>query len=222
VLPPLNHFQCYETHRPPARIFGLTADDIFGPSVIDLKKLKRVCAPADKNHEDPTAPTDPDHLGVVTIKQTSPRFVPVKGVTITNQFGTQTMNVTKPDRLLVPTAKGVAVPPAMPAEFGVDHFKCYKIAYAKMRQFNISVQDQFGSITVDIKKPTHVCVNVDKNGEGNPDLTQNLMCYKVVITAGTPPAQLPAQIFTIDQFGPDVYRPYGPRELCVPSEIELP
>lgn len=222
MLPPLNHFQCYETHRQPARIFGLTADDIFGPSVIDLKKLKRVCAPADKNHEDPTAFTDPDHLGVFTIKQRSPKFRPVKNVKVTNQFGTLTMNVTKPDRLLVPTAKGIAVPPTLPAAFGVDHFKCYKIAYAKQRVFNVSVQDQFNAITLDLKKPTHLCVNVDKNGEGNPDLTQNLMCYKVVISQGTPPAQPPDRIFTIDQFKSDVYKPYGPRDFCVPSEVTLP
>jgi hypothetical protein len=168
------------------------------------------------------AATDPDHLGVFTIKQTSPKFRPVKGVVVTNQFGTLTMNVTKPDRLLVPTAKGVVAPPVMPPAFGVDHFKCYKVAYAKMRAFGISVQDQFGAITVDIKKPTHVCVNADKNGEGNPDLTQNLLCYKVVITPGTPAAQPPTQIFTVDQFKNDVYKPYGPRDFCVPSDVTIP
>jgi hypothetical protein len=222
VLPPLNHFQCYETHRAPTRIFGLTLDDMFGPGVVDLKKLKRICAPADKNGEDPTAVTDPDHLGVFTLKQTSPRFNAIKGVTVENQFGVQTMNVVKPDRLLLPTAKSLIGPPALPPSFGVDHFKCYKVAYLKLRKFGITVQDQFGLITVDIKKPTHLCVNADKNGEGIPDLTQHLMCYKVVVSPGTPAVMLPAEIFTADQFGPDVYRPYGPRELCVPSTVTLP
>ena len=60
------------------------------------------------------------------------------------------------------------------------------------------------------------------HGEGIPDLTQNLMCYKVVISTGTPAAQFPSTIFTIDQFGPDSYGVYGPRELCVPSEFRLP
>jgi hypothetical protein len=219
VLPPLNHFQCYETHRHPERIFGVTLDDVFGPGVVDLKKLKRICAPADKNSEDPTAPTDPDHLGVYTIKQTAPRFHPVKNVVVSNQFGTQTMSVVKPDRLLVPTAKSLDSPIDLPASFGVDHFKCYKVAYLKLRAFGISVHDQFGMITVDIKKPTHLCVHANKNGEGDPDLTQNLMCYKVVISPGTPPAQLPEQVFTHDQFGPDTYPVYGPREFCVPTDI---
>jgi hypothetical protein len=222
VLPPLNHFQCYETHRPPAGVFGVTLDDMFGPGVVDLKKLKRVCAPADKNMEDPTAPTDPDHLGVFTIKQRTPRFRPVKGVIVENQFGSQSMMVTKPDRLLMPTAKSVIGSPALPDTFGVDHFKCYKVAYAKLRVFNITIQDQFGAIQVDIKKPTHLCVHADKNGEGIPDLTQHLMCYKVSIIPGTPEAQLPSTIFTSDQIGLDSYGVYGPRELCVPSTVRLP
>jgi hypothetical protein len=65
-------------------------------------------------------------------------------------------------------------------------------------------------------------VNADKQGEGIPDLTQNLMCYKVVISPGTPAALLPPMIFTIDQFGTDTYKPYGPRDFCVPSEVRLP
>ena len=116
--------------------------------------------------------------------------------------------------------------PSLPTAFGVDHFKCYKVAFVKLRKFGISVHDQFGDqsgkITVDIKKPTHLCVPADKKGEGIPDLTQNLMCYKVVITPGTPSAQLPSTIFTNNQFGPDSYSVYGPRDLCVPSEFRLP
>lgn len=222
VLPPLNHFQCYETHRKPARIFGITLEDIFGPSVVDLKKLKRICAPSDKNMEDPTASTDPDHLGVFTIKQTSPRFQPVKGVIVEDQFGRHEMNVTKPDRLLMPTAKSLTGYPPLPTEFGVDHFKCYKVAYAKLRAFNILIEDQFGDLSIDIKKPTHLCVNADKNDEGIPDLTQNLLCYKMVVSPGTLAAQLPPVIFTTDQFGPDTYKVYGPRDFCVPASVELP
>ena len=222
VLPPLNHFDCYETHRGPARIFGITLDDRFGPGVVDLKKLKRICAPADKNGEDPTASSDPDHLGAFTIKQRSPRFLPIKGVIVENQFGKQTMNVVKPDRLLVPTAKGLVGYPALPPSFGVDHFKCYKIAYAKLRLFGIALTDQFNLVTIDVKKPTHLCVNADKKGEGIPDLTQNLMCYKVVVSPGTPAVQPPSTIYTVDQFGPDTYGVYGLRELCVPSQITVP
>ena len=222
VLPPLNHFQCYETHHGPERIFGISLDDRFGPGVVDLKKLKRICAPSDKNGEDPTAASDPDHLGVYTIKQTSPRFQPIKGVVVENQFGVQTMNVVKPDRLLVPTAKSLTGPVPLPGSFGVDHFKCYKVAYVKLRAVGIHTEDQFGAQSIDIKKPTHLCVPADKSGEGIPDLTQNLLCYKPVVSPGTLPAPRPPIIYTHDQFGPDSYPFYGLRDFCVPSTIVFP
>ena len=89
----------------------------------------------------------------------------------------------------------------------------------KLRSFGIEIEDQFGPTTIDVKKPTHLCVNANKKGEGYADLTQNLMCYKVVITPGTPAQQVPPLIYTRDQFGPDAYGVYGPREFCVPTEI---
>ncbi|MEO6028041.1 MAG: hypothetical protein ABIR79_14345 [Candidatus Binatia bacterium] len=218
-LPPVNHFQCYETHHSPTRIVGLPLDDQFGPGIVEVKKAKRICAPADKNDEDPTAPDDADHLTVYTIKQTSPRFIRRKAQVVVNQFGTQTMDVVKPDRMLVPTVKSLNGTPVLPPAFGVDHFKCYRVAYAKLRAFGLKIHDQFGTITIDIKKPTHLCVPADKNGEGIPDFTQYLMCYRMRIAPRFPPAQLPATIFTRNQFGADSYRVFGPRELCVPSQL---
>jgi hypothetical protein len=203
-------------------VFGVTLDDRFGPGVVDLKNLKRICAPSDKNGEDPTAASDPDHLGVYTLKQRSPRFQPIKGVVVENQFGVQTMKVVKPDRLLVPTAKSLTGPVSLPDSFGVDHFKCYKVASVKLRAAGLHTEDQFGGQSIDIKKPTHLCVPANKNGEGIPDLTQNLLCYKAMVSSGTLPAPRPPIIYTHDQFGPDSYPFYGLRDFCVPSTIVFP
>jgi hypothetical protein len=222
VLPPLNRFECYETHRRPARVYGVTTDDVFGSAVVDLKKLKRLCAPADLAGTDPTAPTDPDHLGIYTIKQTSPKFRPIRGVTVTTEFGSLTMNITKADRLLVPTAKSVLGPVDLPAMFNVDHFKCYKVAYAKFRTTGLDIEDQFDRYMIDLKKPSHLCVNVDKNGEGIPDLTQNLLCFKPIVSPGTAPPNMPPVVFTHDQFGSDSFSLYGPRDFCVPAQLTLP
>jgi hypothetical protein len=122
----------------------------------------------------------------------------------------------------VPTAKSLSGPIDLPAAFAVDHFKCYRTAFEKFRAFAIAIVDQFGTITVDIKKPSHLCMPADKNGEGIADLTQYLMCYQVRITHGTPLAQAPSVIYTHDQFGPDTYPAFGARELCVPSQVTLP
>jgi hypothetical protein len=67
----VRHFTCYKVRRtigaPPAgSVPGVAVDTVFeggaGPVAIDLAKPKRLCAPADKNGEDPGAPNDPDHL----------------------------------------------------------------------------------------------------------------------------------------------------------------
>ena len=85
----------------------------------------------------------------------------------------------------------------------------------------VKIDDQFGTITVDVKKPLHLCVPVDKNGEGIPSPGQAAMCYLVRTTPGTPPPQkhLPNTLYTTHQFGSAALEVFGPRELCVPSTI---
>ncbi len=216
---PLDHFQCYETHRKAINLAGVSAEDRFGPSTITVKRHKRICAPANKNGEDPDAVNHPGHLNFYTIKQTTPKTVKIKGVVVTNQFGVLVVTVGKADRLLVPTAKSLVGYPG-PLLTPLDHFKCYKVGNAKFRRPGISIETQFGAITVDIKKPTHLCAPVNKNGEDPtaPSHPEHLLCYKV---SGPRPDTQPV-VFTNDQFGPDSYTFYGPRELCVPSEVAVP
>lgn len=217
----LNHFICYEIHNPALNRAGVSLVNQFGPSTATVKRAKRICLPADKNDEDPVAVGQPETLTSFTIKQDTPRFVRQKGVQATNQFGAVTFDVVKPDRLLVPTSKSLAGIPAPPMFPGLDHFECYKIAFAKTRVSGVKLDDQFGTITVDVKKPLHVCVPVNKNGEGIPSPGQAAMCYLVRTTNGTPPPQkhLPNTLYTTHQFGSAANEVYGPRELCVPSTI---
>jgi hypothetical protein len=219
TFPPVQHYQCYETHGASINLAGVSVEDVFGPSTVTVKRNKRICAPADKNGEAPDAVADPRHLNLYTIKQTDPGPTKVKDVTVTNQFGDLVINVGKPDRLLVPTAKSlITTPGQLPVP--LDHFKCYKSQGAKFRASGIAVETQFGPLTVDIKKPLHLCAPANKNGEdptapGHPDY---LMCYQV---KGQRPATQPT-IYTNDQFGPDHYSFFGTRELCVPSQVTLP
>ena len=188
--------------------------DAFGPSTVRVLRSKRFCAPADKNHEDPTAPTDPDHLTVYTIKQTAPRFQRVHGFTVNNQFGTMALDLVRPDALFVPTAKSHTgpIPSYTPA---IDHFKCYK-ARGRFRAGPIDVTDQFGSIVGRIKRPVRYCAPVDKNGEGVLDPSTHLVCYQIRSAAGAP---TPDTLYSLNQFGPDAFTIFGPRELCVPSTV---
>src|SRR5262245_38490244 len=73
---PLNHFLCYESHQAPVNRPGVSLRDQFDdpqgpPSTVTVKKAKRLCAPADKEGEDSTAPDDLAHLTAYTIKQTT-------------------------------------------------------------------------------------------------------------------------------------------------------
>ncbi len=212
--PALDHFACFEIHRLPLNSTRVLTDQ-FGTSTVTIKKAKRLCAPADKNGEDPTAPSDPAHLTSYTIKQTDPPFARVGNVRVANQFGTLTVDVIKPDRLLVPTAKSLtATPPALANP--IDHFKCYKVkSTGGFSLAGVNLVTQFGGITVDIIRPLHLCVPVNKNNEdpGAPNHNQHLMCYKV----RGPRPQVPDQVFTNNQFGTDNFAVFGPRELCVPS-----
>ena len=134
------------------------------------------------------------------------------------------VDVVKPEFLLVPSLKSLAAPPTPPTPipFGVDHFLCYKIAHARFREAGITVDDQFASLTVDIKKPIRLCAPVDKNGEGiqTPDL--HMLCYQVRTTSGTPKFTGIPDAFVNNQFGPDTLQIRGIRELCVPSTKMLP
>jgi hypothetical protein len=143
----------------------------------------------------------------------------VLGVRIVNQFGATVVDVIKPDRLLVPSAKDLDAPPALPAAFGVDHFKCYKVRVSKgegrfSKVYGVTVADQFGTATVRLVKPFRLCVPVDKDGEspGSEDHPDDLLCYKTkdgvapTVTAHVA-NQLASQSLQLKRFA----------ELCVPS-----
>ena len=82
----------------------------------------------------------------------------------------------------------------------------------------MKIDDEFGTIIVDVKRPVRLCVPVDKNGEGIPDPTQHLMCYEVrptsssVFTSAGP-------VFINNQFGADSFQASRTRELCVPASV---
>jgi len=193
---------------------GVTANDALGASTITVRQAKRLCAPVNKNNEDPTAPSHPGHQTFYTIKQTGPKFDRVKDLTVTDQFGTIEVDLVRPERLLVPTSKSLSAPPPPALGVPLDHYKCYRVRGARVRVPNVSVQTQFnpaGPVNVAIKRPRDLCFPVDKNGEGINDPTRGLMCYQVRTLPQQPP-----HVWTTDQFGSADYDLFGIRDLCVP------
>jgi cysteine-rich repeat protein len=219
----LTHYQCYEVDHAVFTASGISLNDRFGASTVKIIKPKRLCNPADKNGEDPTAPQRPEHLTGYIIKQTAPPFSIIPGVTVVNQFGTFVMALNRPEKMLVPASKSLAPPPPPPLAVPTDHFKCYKVSGSKTNVTGLVVEDQFGVLHIDVKKPFRLCVAADKNGEGIPNPGENLLCYKIRTSPGFPTFHGPTTpVFIHDQFQAVGFDVKHLRELCVPSSITTP
>jgi len=105
TCPVLDHFQCYEVK--PAFFSQVTVHvtDQFGTLTETLRYPHRLCAPANKNNEDPTAPSHPDHL--TCYKTTDGKF-PQSTHTIDNQFGLDDVTLIHRRELCVPSLKNPA------------------------------------------------------------------------------------------------------------------
>jgi hypothetical protein len=213
----LNHFQCYEAKKAAITAGTVSVQDQFGSSNVTLSKPNRLCAPTNKQNEDPTAPTDPDHLKSWQDKHKRPK---VFNQTIVNQFGTVVVDVSNPAFLLVPASKGLAGNPPPLAAPTVDHFQCYKVKrsrgsvkFAKIP--GVTGNDQFGPYTVDLMRPRWLCAPANKAGEDPtaPSHAEHLLCYK---TRNAAPFTR-RTVFTTDQFGNQQLDLMRRIELCVPS-----
>ncbi len=213
----LDHFQCYAVRRQSFRRPGVELVDAQGASTVDVSQPRRICTPADKNGEDPSAPTDLDHLIAYRIRQRTPAFAPVSQVVV-NQFGSTTVTIRRPEMLLVPSRKDLATTPPTPAVPTLDHFKCYRVKGPRTPVSNVQLVDQFGTRKVNVIRPRRLCLAADKNGEGISGPGSSLLCYEVRLAAGSRSFRPGAMFFTNNQFGPDTLQTFRPRELCVPSD----
>ena len=211
---------CYEVHEKAISVSNVSLDDRFGDSTVFVKKAKRFCNPANKNDEDPQAPSFPEHLMGYRIKQTDPKgFHLDLTIRITNQFGTIFGRMKKPAYLMVPTAEGVVTPPPPLVSPVTDHFKCYKLVEAKQRIEDIQIVDQFGTMEVDALKPAHLCVPADKRHEGIIDPVTYLTCYKSFTRPSKPSFSGP---FTYtNQFKDGEIVVAHATEICVPSSAQI-
>jgi hypothetical protein len=221
---------CHEVRRGPYEPLTVTLDDVlFGNYVAQVQKQQRLCNPADKNGEDPAAPSAIEHLAGYRIKRdpTFPRFEKRLGVSVANQFhpGGILMDVVKPDMLMVPSTKDLSAPPApLPPDL-INHFKCYKVTQTRFRLDGVTIEDQFfgapfalyaDTLIVNIKKPFRLCVATDKNGEGVLLPATHLLCYK---TKNLPKTVDFEPVYIDNQIVSKPIRITKTRELCVPSAV---
>ena len=101
------------------------------------------------------------------------------------------LDVKKPLSLQVPTAKSLTVSPPAPAAPAVDHFQCYSVKPARnTAKFpgvrGVTLADQFGTVSVDVRRLRRLCVPTNKNGEepGAENHLDQLLCYRIVRPVG--------------------------------------
>src|SRR5262245_9538711 len=222
VLQPLHHLQCYNLKNSGFDETPVTLTDRFGTRSMTVRKARQLCAPADKNGEDPSAPMSPDFMTAYSIKGGG-KFERVRAQTVVNQFGTLTVDITTPRTLLVPSAYSPTSLPSSPDGAFVDHFTCYDVRVTnrtpKFPGATVTVQTALETATIQVQKPERLCVPTDKNGEDPtaPTFPENFLCYKTK-AKGSPSGTA----FLNNQFGPQIYGIGSRSELCVPTQLNPP
>lgn len=211
--PRLEHFKCYDIkaitrHR--KRKVQLT--DQFGAATASVTKPRDLCNPAQKNNESFQNRTD--HLKCYAIRSSG---FQQRTVHVRNQFGPDTLNVVKPERLCLPSAKQSIRKRRQPLPtFQTDHFKCYKVkAQAKFTSRKVQLKDQFHIENVNVAKPLRLCNPVQKNSTPIQHPVRHLVCYQIKDVRKRRFRQ--RIVLVRNQFGTEIVRATKPRTLCVPS-----
>jgi len=228
----LDNFECYRTRVvekqpliPPRNATPMTLEDQFGTSTRNVYRPVTLCNPADKDGEDPGAPSHADHLVSYQLRAKvqvrDPNYgrnkLPPRSQKVVNEFGTIYVDPLNQNRMLVPSAKMVASQPP-PLTPSIDHFTCYRVRRTKgtapFVQQTVTVDDEFGSATIDVRRPTKLCapVNVNNADPSASAHAAHLMCYHV--TRRFPPI---GRVYINNEYGPGQLYPRYRDELCVPS-----
>lgn len=183
----LDLFKCYvaknDPREPGAGFTGVTVGltDRFASTEAWVARLHGLCNPADKSTEgEPVeAPLGGAHLSCYQIDEAG-----FAGVTVdieTENFGPQTLRLTKGVELCAPAEKTFDGETQGSSTRGED-FKCYApISLAGGPPLNqpVSLADQFGTTTdASIVTTARFCTEVTKNGTEAPANPNHLVCYK--------------------------------------------
>jgi hypothetical protein len=237
--PALDHFRCYSIAVGHPTGLPVDLQDQFDSR---LDKVEEVIVGLPIGFCNPVAKTVPGpgqgpgqttdirdishHLTLYEIHETANQRHLTWKLTVDNQFGRQTVFVSRPVLLAVPTQKvtvgGEGTGHAMPE--GLNHFKCYR---ARGRDLNVAVtlEDQFETAEVIVGEPLFFCnptTKVVSRSEVTPieDAEAHVACYEIGLAA---PVGFTTQlnVGTVNQFNHIPVEPLtvvtDERVLCVPS-----
>ena len=227
TLPPMDRFLCYKVKQTKGtpkltEVRGVNLVDQFETTTTDVIKPKVLCNPAALNGA--TLLDADTHLVGYSIQGT-PAHVQQRTIQVTSSFGAFFVDTIEPDRLLTPSAKSLAGPPAVPdfATHDVDRFKCYKIkriagSPAPYKGLYVTVVDQFTSAkTFAIKKPKQLCNPVDQNGAGIKNEAGHLVCYSLKPAEEQQKHVRRAGVYVANEFGTSSFDTKKEELLCMPA-----
>lgn len=169
--------------------------------------------------------TNPDaHLACFPI--TTPTPQPAPQVSVTNQFGTATLQPGQPNLLCLPSWKSLTGPPRKTPTTppGLSHFACYPVTPVS-GQYSpppVLLQDEFAPKPVSAQVnpvPAELCLPTEKIVGGrvfpiiNP--TTQLLCFPVTKTPIIP------KVWDENQFGTSVVNIRATTWLCPPSTLKI-
>jgi YVTN family beta-propeller protein/cysteine-rich repeat protein len=215
---PVGPMQCYEVKPGAFPRTPVSVQSALGTLDYSLRFPHRLCFPLTSDARTAASPTQ-FLMGYVV--RTSSRSIP--GRQVVTRFGTVTLDVKRPDLLLVPTAMSLSGPPAPPAAPLLDNFQCYDVRpsrgtprFVPIR--GVVVADALETRVVDLLEPTRLCAPANLDGEDvdAPGRSARLLCYRT--QSSSPFGEV--DIFTHNRFGADDGTLIHRRELCVPSLVE--
>ncbi|HXJ33938.1 MAG TPA: hypothetical protein VMS22_07830, partial [Candidatus Eisenbacteria bacterium] len=213
---PLSRFQCYEVKPGDFPLVPVTVEDFFGTLAYPARSPHRFCAPIATS---PPAPGADQFLVGYTVRQ---QFRRLEDRRVVNEFGTTTVDVLRPDLLMVPTAASLDTAPSPLVPPLVDHFQCYRVRPSEgfSPVVGVTITDAIETVVVDLVKPTRLCLPANKNDEDPTASTRldDLLCYRPRSDAGFGTVTA----FTQNQFGADKAKLIHRREVCVPSRLDPP
>jgi hypothetical protein len=149
------------------------------------------------------------HFKCYKTRQTNfPLFSP-RLVQLSDQFGTSTVTVRRPERLCNPADKngeGIGDPTV--------HGMCYRIAEKGFARRDVLVENQFGSQILRVTRPETLCNPAEKDGVPMATAANHLKCYRV---RGMEKF-VPLTVTAADQFETKTVQVLKPLLLCNPVD----
>jgi hypothetical protein len=212
----LDHFKCYEALQPNFRQRTVGLRDQFGQRRSRVLRTRQLCNPVSKNGGRILQPRA--HLTCYETRDTGAPFTP-RTVVVTNQFGVRKLEVTRPNRLCVPSLKrrtAGAVPSAPNPTKLLDHFRCYDVKPQSV-PLTVKLADQFRTSETKVLRVIRLCNPVRKNNEPVRRAKSHLVCYSI---ADAEPFDA-IGVRVRNQFGIAALRIRAAQTLCLPSFKEV-